>query len=52
MLARGFDGCKSSLALLRHTQERKDLGMTEYLLRVLNAGDFDAYKNTARPMNS
>jgi hypothetical protein len=36
MIAKGYQGCKSALSLQRHALERRDVGMNEFIRKLLN----------------
>lgn len=41
---KGFEGSKSTLPLLRHVMERRDVGMDEFVAGLLKQEDLDKWK--------
>lgn len=46
-MKRGYEACMGSLPLRRYSLERRDLGMSEYLKKVLDEKDWEDYKKIA-----
>lgn len=48
MIAKGYQECKSILALQRHALERRDVGMDEFIRTILNDEDFKAWQDNSK----
>ena len=48
MTAKGYQECKSILALQRHSLERRDIGMDEFMNKVLTNQDFIFWRNSSK----
>lgn len=48
MTAKGYQGCKSSLPLQRHALERQDVGMDQFIRKLLNDRDFEIWQNSSK----
>lgn len=49
MKSKGFEGCKTALPLLRHALERRDVGINDFVKRLLNQEDFEAWERAGKP---
>jgi hypothetical protein len=45
MTVKGYHECKTILALQRHALERRDVGMDEYIRKLLNDQDFKLWQS-------
>lgn len=48
MIKKGYEECKSILALQRHALERRDVGMDEFMKGILNEEDFKEWRNSSQ----
>jgi len=48
MTAKGYQGCKSALPLQRHALERRDVGMDQFIRKLLNDHDFEVWQNSSK----
>ena len=44
MKGKGYQYCKTTLSLRRHSLERRDVGMTAFVKELLNEEDFNAWE--------
>jgi len=50
-MQRGYQACRGSLPLRRYSLERRDIGMSEYLKKVLNEKDWEDHQKIANSWN-
>lgn len=48
MAAKGYHGCKLALPLQRHALERRDVGMDEFIRKLLNDQDFKIWQDNSK----
>ena len=46
MMLKGYERCKSIVSLQRHALERRDMGMSEFMRKLLNDEDFEVWSRS------
>jgi len=51
MKKQGFEACKSTLPFTRYVNERRDIGMDEWMKQHLSEEDYKTYKDSTKNTN-